>query len=492
MYASFVRELRALMRAPYALIHVETHEEDRALELIYALASADERPMWQWSPVTGFDGQPGGGDIERAIATVMAAEVPGVFALKDAAPYIVESPLMRRRLRELERNCAAAGKTVIFLGAQDIMGDELTKEVTRVSMPLPHREAVRAECDAVFPAAEFSEQEREALTNGALGLTLRESRRAFHRVRTQHREALERNARFDIEASILREKQRLIGASDALEFHPMREGIKDVGGLGELKRWLGERAAAFSTRARDFGLPAPKGLLLVGVQGCGKSLTAKVVAKHWGLPLLRLDLGRVFDGRRAPEETLRDALKTSEAMAPCVLWLDEIEKGFGADQSGRATRVLGSMLTWLQEKTSPVFMVATANQVHALPPELLRKGRFDEIFFVDLPEVHERKQILEIHLRRRRRVIPDEELEALAATCELFSGSELEEVVVSGLYVAFSEERDLTGQDLVWAAKSTVPLFKTYEEDIKALREWASGRARPASRKRRVIDYFSG
>ena len=198
----------------------------------------------------------------------------------------------------------------------------------------------------------------------------------------------------------------------------------------------------------------------------------------------------MFDGRRAPEETLRDALKTSEAMAPCVLWLDEIEKGFGSDQSGTSTRVLGSMLTWLQEKTAPVFMVATANQVHALPPELLRKGRFDEIFFVDLPEVNERQQILEIHLRRRQRTIPSAEVEALALACEHFSGSELEEVVVSGLYVAFSEERELTGQDLIWAAKATVPLFKTYEEDIKALREWASGRARQASRKRRVIDYF--
>ena len=490
MYASFVRELRALMRAPYAIIHIETHEEERALELVYALASADERPMWQWSPVSGFDGQPAHGDLERAFASIKASEVPGVFALKDAAPYI-DSALMRRRLRELERDCAASKKTVVFIGPERIVGPELVKDVTSISMPLPHREAVRAEADVVFPAEHFSDAERQALTNGALGLTLREAKRAFHRVHKQHQEATERNARFDLEASILREKQRLIGASDALEFHPMREGMKDVGGLGELKRWLSERAAAFSDRARDFGLPAPKGLLLVGVQGCGKSLTAKVVAKHWGLPLLRLDLGRVFDGRRSPEETLRDALKTSEAMAPCVLWLDEIEKGFGAGDP-TATRVLGSMLTWLQEKTSPVFMVATANQVHALPPELLRKGRFDEIFFVDLPERHERKQILQIHLRRRRRTIPDAELDAIAGQCEHFSGSELEEVVVSGLYAAFSEKRELTAEDLSWAAKSTVPLFKTYEENIKALREWASNRARPASRKRRVIDYFTG
>jgi SpoVK/Ycf46/Vps4 family AAA+-type ATPase len=327
---------------------------------------------------------------------------------------------------------------------------------------------------------------------GAWGRPLRAAAPAFDRVRAQYDEALARNAAFDLEQSILREKQRMVSQLDALEFYPLEEGMNEVGGLDELKRWLRERDKAFSDEARAYGLPVPRGLLLVGIQGCGKSLTAKVVGRHWGLPLLRLDLGHVFDGRSAPEETLREALRTCEAIAPCVLWLDEIEKGFAESSTdGTTTRVLGSMLTWLQEKTAPVFLVATANKVEALPPELLRKGRFDEIFFVDLPDAAERADILRIHLARRRRQMPDAVLDDLVKRTEYFSGSELEQVVVSGMYTSFAASRELTADDLVWAVKETVPLYRTYEDQIKALREWATTRARPASLKRKVLDFFN-
>jgi SpoVK/Ycf46/Vps4 family AAA+-type ATPase len=233
-------------------------------------------------------------------------------------------------------------------------------------------------------------------------------------------------------------------------------------------------------------------MLLLGVQGCGKSLTAKVIGRHWGLPLLRLDLGAVFEGRKSPEESLRLALATADALAPCILWMDEIEKGFRDTTEGGASRVLGSLLTWQQEKQSPVFLVATANQVDVLPPELLRKGRFDEIFFVDLPEFQERLEILRIHLTRRGRFFDDAALQGLAQLTEYFSGAELEQVVISGMYTAFGANRELTLQDMEYAVKETVPLYRTYEEQIKALRQWAEGRARRASRRRKVLDFFTG
>jgi AAA+ superfamily predicted ATPase len=490
-HAAFVRELRSLMRAPYALLHIETHEEERATELVRQLAHADGRVLYEWSAVTGFVGTDVVEDLESALLAVRASTDPVVVVFKDAAPYL-EQARQRRALREVVQRAAGLGQTLVFVGPQRFVAPELDKELTRLVMPLPNRATIRAACDARFPVEQYPQIDREALVSGAMGLTQREAERAFVRVRALYDEASARNAPFDLEQSILREKQRMVSQLDALEFYPLEEGLGEIGGLEELKRWLKDRGRAFSEEARAYGLPVPRGLLLVGIQGCGKSLTAKVVGRHWGLPLLRLDLGHVFDGRAAPEETLRDALRTCEAIAPCVLWLDEIEKGFaGSASDGTTTRVLGSMLTWLQEKTAPVFMVATANRVEALPPELLRKGRFDEIFFVDLPDAAERGEILKIHLQRRRRQMPEMVLDDLVKRTEYFSGSELEQVVVSAMYTAFAAGRELTADDLVWAVKETVPLYRTYEDQIKSLREWATTRARPASLKRKVLDYFN-
>jgi len=261
-----------------------------------------------------------------------------------------------------------------------------------------------------------------------------------------------------------------------------------VGGLDELKRWLDERRLAFSRGARDFGLPPPRGLLLMGVQGCGKSLAAKAIARFWSLPEVRLDLGLIV-GHPYPEALLRQATRIAEAMAPVVLWVDEIEKGFGTEAAG-ARRLLGGFVTWLQEKREPVFVVATANEVEALPPELPRKGRFDEIFFFDLPNAHERVEIARIHLAARGRDPARFDLEALARKTDRFSGSELEQVVLSALYAAFSAGRELEQADLLAAAAETVPLATTYEDRIKALREWARTRARPATLDRRKLDAF--
>jgi SpoVK/Ycf46/Vps4 family AAA+-type ATPase len=261
-----------------------------------------------------------------------------------------------------------------------------------------------------------------------------------------------------------------------------------VGGLDALKGWLGRRGAAFSEAARRFGLPEPKGLLLLGVQGCGKSLTAKAIAAQWRLPLLRLDMGRIFSGLiGSSEENLRRAIRVAESVAPVVLWVDEIEKGLsgtrssGSSDGGVTARVFGALLTWLQEKTAPVFVVATANQIHDLPPELLRKGRFDETFFIDLPGAEERREILAIHVARRGRDPARFDLDRLAARADGFSGAELEQAVLSGLYEAFAEGVDLSHAHLERAVAETLPLSTTMREEIDALRSWARTRTRPAS-----------
>ena len=486
--AHFVREMRSLLRAPYPLIQLKTYEEQRAVSLLERLTGEEGREVVDWNPVEGFgDGK--GADPERAIRYVESTDAPAVFAFR-GGQFLFREPMLRRRLRELVERAAGRRQTLVFISAVPIQAPELAKEMATLSMPLPSREVLTEKCEAAFPGDEFPDLDHEKLVTGALGLTAREAYRAFHRVRQQYREAVEQNALFDVEQAILSEKQRMIGESDVLEYHTLDYGLDDVGGLEVLKTWLDERKGAFGDRARSYGLPMPKGLLLIGVQGCGKSLTAKAVARHWGLPLLRLDLGAVFDGRTSPEEALRESIETSEAIAPCVLWMDEIEKGFAGDGEGRSERVLGSLLTWQQEKDEPVFLVATANDVEQLPPELLRKGRFDEIFFIDLPGLHERKEILRIHLTRRGRAFPDDVVEELASKTEYFSGAELEQVVVSAMYTAFADDREITREDLMFACRETVPLYRTYEERIKSLREWAQGRARSASHERELLDFF--
>lgn len=484
--AQFFRELRSLLRAPYPFVYVRTHEEERALSLLERLANADGRPLESWSSIEGFEGDDRA--IEAALETVAADDDETIYAFR-GGHRLFEHEDDRRRLREIAVDVETSGTSLVFVGSVPVEAPELSKELSTLSMPLPSREVLRREYRDIFSDAP-PDVDGDRLVAGALGLTAREARRAFHRVHRQYREARERNAIFDAEQAILAEKKRMIGDEDVLEYHALDRSLEDVGGLDLLKEWLDKRQDAFSEEARNYGLPSPKGLLLIGVQGCGKSLTAKAIGRHWGLPLLRLDLGSIFDGRRSPEEALQSAIRTSEAIAPCVLWLDEIEKGFAGDAEGRSARVLGSLLTWQQEKSEPVFLVATANQVQKLPPELLRKGRFDEIFFIDLPERHEREEILRIHLNRRGRMFEDDVLAELAAKAEYFSGAELEEVVVSGMYTAFADDRELSPEDLLYALQETVPLYRTYEEDIKALREWAHGRARPASQERELLDFF--
>jgi SpoVK/Ycf46/Vps4 family AAA+-type ATPase len=287
---------------------------------------------------------------------------------------------------------------------------------------------------------------------------------------------------------VFSEKQQVIKKSGLLEYYESQEKFSDVAGLENLKQWLKKRSIAFTDRAKKFGLPAPRGVLLLGVQGCGKSLCAKAVSGLWGLPLLRFDVGRMFSSLvGSSEENIRRAIQVAESVAPAILWVDEIDKALaGAANSagsdgGTAARVFGTLLTWLSEKTSPVFVIATANNISQLPPELLRKGRLDEIFFVDLPTPAERKEIFRIHIEKRGRIAANFNLDDLARVSEGFNGAEIEEAVIAALFDAFSTQQDLNTEILKGAIADTVPLSKTMSEELNRLRTWATGRSRPAS-----------
>jgi SpoVK/Ycf46/Vps4 family AAA+-type ATPase len=329
----------------------------------------------------------------------------------------------------------------------------------------------------------LDEKSREALTQAAGGLTLQEAENVFAK-------SLVNDGQLDGNdvSTVFSEKQQIIRKSGLLEYYDETTDLGDVGGLDELKEWLQRRSVAFTDKARQFGLPAPKGILLVGVQGCGKSLCAKAISSEWRMPLLRFDVGRVFSSLvGSSEENIRRATAVAESISPAVLWVDEIDKAFAGSQGsagtdgGTTARVMSTFLTWLSEKQRPVFVMATANDISQLPPELLRKGRLDEIFFVDLPKPAERHQILDIHLRKRKRDAGQFELDKLSAASEGFSGAEIEQAIISALYDAFYIGRDLQTDDVLKSIKETVPLSKTMSERITALRAWAEGRARFAS-----------
>jgi SpoVK/Ycf46/Vps4 family AAA+-type ATPase len=319
------------------------------------------------------------------------------------------------------------------------------------------------------------------MVEAALGLTESQAKRVYAR-------ALVSTPILDDRAIdlVTEEKKQIIRESEALEFYAVSETPEDVGGLGLLKEWLRLRERAFTAEARAYGLPTPKGITLLGIPGTGKSLTAKTIGGLWHQPLLRLDVGAIFGSLVGEsEEKLRQALRLVETVAPCILWVDEIEKALahGGLDSGTSTRVFGSFLTWMQEKTAPVFVVATANDISSLPPELLRKGRFDEIFFLDLPTEDERKEIFAVHLRKRRRVPIDYDIEALAAASEGYVGAELEQAVIEAMYIGFNDnQREFTTEDILKSLKRLVPLSVSQRETIGSLRLWLrEGRAQSAS-----------
>jgi SpoVK/Ycf46/Vps4 family AAA+-type ATPase len=330
---------------------------------------------------------------------------------------------------------------------------------------------------------ELDGEGRERLLQAALGLSLAEAENVFAKVMIKDQRLGAEHVN-----DVFAEKQQIVRKSGLLEYYAAEEDFGSVGGLSVLKDWLMKRAAAFTAEAQAFGLPAPKGILLLGVQGCGKSLCAKAVSRLWQLPLLRFDMGRMFGSLvGSSEENVRRAISVAESIAPAVLWVDEVDKAFVGSQSsamtdgGTTARVFGTFLTWLSEKTAPVFVVATANEVAQLPPELLRKGRFDEIFYVDLPSEQERADIFTIHLAKRKRQPSDFDLPTLVSASRDFSGAEIEQAIISAMYDAFYEKQQLATAHILEALQQTVPLARTMAEKVADQRQWAVGRARSAS-----------
>jgi AAA+ superfamily predicted ATPase len=475
-------ELKRLIAAGFPIIYLLTHEEERAVATVRSVAG--NVPVRVWSLLRGFEDGIGAGDPFAAVREATGHARPGLYVFLDLHPFLVE-PRMVRAIRDLALVAPQARRTALLVMPRAVVPPEIEKEVAIVDVPLPDAARLQALLEqeqragagaGVFPDA--GEPVR-----AARGLTGDEARRAF-------RLALAEPDRGAALRRVVDEKKRILRQSASLEFVEDTAAFTEVGGLDALKAWVQARARAFGDDARAFGLPAPRGVLLLGVQGCGKSLAAKATAGTFRLPLIRLDFAAVF-ASPSPEETLRQALRVAEAMAPTVLWIDEIEKGLGGATAGAAdTRVFGSFLTWMQEKRDAVFVAATANDIEGLPPELARRGRFDDIFFVDLPALKEREEILAIHLRARGRDPAAFPVEKLARAAEQFSGAELEQVVVAALYRAFGRGAELSPVDLERAAAEVVPLATTYEERLQALREWARTRARRASADRRTLELF--
>ncbi|HEY4056649.1 MAG TPA: AAA family ATPase [Kofleriaceae bacterium] len=490
-------DLEDLIRARYSLIWITSPEETRVEESLRKTCVEREMRLEVWSITEGFktlaNGQ-GTRDVKdpmKAIDHVIRAEGRALFVLRDFHPFLKE-PAVVRRLRDAATELRKTKKSLIVLSPITKIPPELEKSVAAVlDWELPNRAEIEAAARKVLPALPAATQQIiesdptfiERVVEGALGLTLTEAENVFSK-------SAVRTHTFDLE-TILEEKKQIIRKSGLLEYYEHREEFSDVGGMEILKDWLIKRRSAFSSRARDFGLPLPKGILMIGVPGTGKSLTAKAVGALWQMPLLRLDVGKIFGGLvGSSEENIRNVIKTAEAIAPAILWIDELEKGFsgtgssGQTDGGTTSRVFASFITWLQEKTSPVFVIATANNVQQLPPELLRKGRFDEIFFCDLPDREDRRSIIEIHLRKKKRDTSLFDLEKIVDATVDFSGAELEQAVIAALYDAFDTGNDLTTEGLVNTLRDIVPLAITMREQIEAMREWARTRARPAAARK--------
>jgi hypothetical protein len=505
---NFQAELETLIRARYPILYILSSEATRVQSLVLDIATKRQKKVFEWSYSTGI--VPAGTSIQSqkhrnaatkdplmALDQVIEQVEPAIFIFKDFHPFLTKNNFaVTRKLKEIALHLKNSFKTIILVSPLLEIPAELEKEITLLNHPLPSREDLAGLLDRIVAdvkqfkqvSIELDDAGRERLLQAALGLTLGEAENVFAKIIVKD----ERLSAEDVN-EVFAEKQQIIRKSGLLEYYATDENFANVGGLGVLKEWLAKRAVAFTQEAREFGLPFPKGILMLGVQGCGKSLCAKSVSNLWQLPLLRFDMGRMFGSLvGSSEENVRRAIAVAESVAPAILWVDEIDKAFagsqgsGATDGGTTARVFGTFLTWLSEKTAPVFVVATANDISQLPPELLRKGRLDEIFFVDLPSPAERKEIFKIHITKRKRDPAKFNLEALAEASAEFSGAEIEEAVNSALYDAFYAKQELAMENIQTALSQTVPLAKTMDEQISRLRSWAEGRARNASVPRDV------
>lgn len=484
-------QIEDLCRASAPLIVLETVEEERVATFLQELARALGRHFSSCDLAEGLEGAArptvASGNARDPLSLLDQIERQtgqGIFHFKDAHEAWSNAQV-KRKLRSVAQRCAYAGKTIIVTCPVVQLPAELRDVAVVLQVPLPTAKEIEEVLDDLLRhpnvRATLTPADRERLIQAATGLTLTQARRSFARAIIQDGDVDARAIPIVIE-----EKRRIIAESNSLEFYDTT-GFRDaVGGLGALKQWLQTRAGAFTREAAEFGLPSPKGIGLIGIPGTGKSLAAKMTANLYGMPLVRLDMGNMFGSLVGESESsMRRALGLAEAISPCVLWIDEVEKGMahGGLDGGTSERVTGTLLIWMAEKTTPCFVFVTANDVTKLPPEFLRKGRFDEIFFLDLPNLTERREIFAVHLRKRSRDPRKFNLDLMASSSEGHVGSEIEQAVVDALFQAYNDKRrELTTEDILDALQLQVPLAVSQREKIDELRLWQQeGRARSAS-----------
>lgn len=490
--------LRLLIQSGTPLIAIDTIDEQRALELVREVAGKLSRPLFEWSMTDGLriSGEDDtkkalvpGGKVSKALEQIRTAADQTIYLFKDIGPHCKDAKV-HRMLRDLMVSCEKANSSIILVDALPLP-NEIKRFTVRYELSWPTAEELEQVVRKTFKkirresseevTATIKKREMEQLVLSLRGLSCREAERVVASAIYDDYSLTALDLPRIVEA-----KRTLLGSAGCLESIAADFSLDDVGGLENLKSWLKQRRDGYSKKAREFGLLPPRGVLMLGVPGCGKSLCAKVVAAYWNMPLLRLDPGVLYQKFIGESESqLRQALRQAEAMAPVVMWIDEIEKAFASASAasadgGLSKRMFGTLLSWMQDHRHPIFIVATANDVSALPPELMRKGRFDEIFFVDLPETEAREQILGVHIRRRNRDPNNFDLQQLAEAAEGFVGAELEQAILSALFAAFTEGTELANRHILEEIRATRPLSVLQAERVTSLREWAKNRCVPA------------
>ena len=488
----FNDELTLLLKARYPIIFINTIEEDRVEYVIRKHIKTNlNRSIYSWDFVDGYTNNPNNEGFAKrnplqALELVerLTAETPAIFLLKDFNRFLTDISISRK-LKNIGRLLKLQPKTIIIIGSEFNIPNELQDLVTIIQFQLPVEAEISQELIRLIKSLNIEVESDlfESLTQACQGLSLERIRRVLSKIIATHKTIDQKSITI-----LLNEKKQIISQTEILEYWSVNEKITNIGGVKNLKDWLKKRKSSFGIQASNYGLPTPRGLLLVGIQGTGKSLTAKAIATEWQLPLLKLDVGKLFGGIVGESESrLRQMIEVSETLAPCILWIDEIDKAFSINESngdsGTSNRVLATFISWLSEKTKPVFVVATANNIDRLPLEIIRKGRFDEIFFLDLPQKQEREQIFKIHIQEFR---PNSwelfDYIKLAQLSESFSGAEIKQSIIEAMYHAFYEEREFTTEDICFALNELIPLAQLESNQTKKLQSWASsGRIRLAS-----------
>ena len=490
----FTTELALFLKARYPIIYINTIEEDRVEYVIRKnIKTKLNRSIYSWDFVDGYTNNPNNQGFAvrnplQALELVerLNSETPAVFLLKDFDRFLTDLSISRK-LRNISRILKLQPKTIIIIGSDLKIPQELQELITVLEFQLPLEFEISEELTRLINSLKMTidPQLFQDLTTACQGLSLERIRRVLSKIIATYK-IIDHNSI----AVLLNEKQQIISQTEILEYYSVDTQITNLGGLNNLKDWLKKRKTAFSIQALNYGLPTPRGLLLIGIQGTGKSLTAKAIANDWQLPLLKLDVGKLFGGIVGESELrLRQMIQVAETISPCILWIDEIDKAFSNTESksdsGTSNRVLATFISWLSEKTKPVFVISTANNIDLLPLEIIRKGRFDEIFFLDLPEIEEREEIFKIHIKEFR---PDSwesfDYQKLGKLSDSFSGAEIRQSIIEGMYHAFYEKREFTTDDICLALKELLPLANLESNQMIKLQNWASsGQIRLASSK---------